>query len=82
MLNQQIIFLHSQHGQTISRETTATKNRIFVSFAMEDKKYRDFLVGQAKNERSPFEFVNMSCLSLGIRSGRATAARVSKVVTE
>ena len=40
----------------------ATKNRIFVSFAMEDKTYRDFLVGQAKNEKSPFEFVNMSVL--------------------
>jgi len=38
------------------------KNRIFVSFAMEDKTYRDFLVGQAKNEKSPFEFVNMSVL--------------------
>jgi hypothetical protein len=40
----------------------ATKHRIFVSFAMEDKTYRDFLVGQAKNEKSPFEFVNMSVL--------------------
>jgi len=29
---------------------------------MEDKTYRDFLVGQAKNEKSPFEFVNMSVL--------------------
>lgn len=34
--------------------------RIFISFAIEDKKYRDFLVGQARNERSPFEFVDMS----------------------
>jgi hypothetical protein len=38
----------------------ATKNRIFVSFAVEDKTYRDFLVGQAKNAKSPFEFVDMS----------------------
>jgi nucleoside 2-deoxyribosyltransferase len=38
----------------------ATKNRIFVSFAIEDKWARDYLVGQAKNERSPFEFVDMS----------------------
>jgi hypothetical protein len=38
----------------------ATKNRIFVSFAVEDKTYRDFLVGQARNEKSPFEFVDMS----------------------
>jgi hypothetical protein len=34
--------------------------RIFISFAMEDKTYRDFLIGQARNENSPFEFVDMS----------------------
>lgn len=34
--------------------------RVFISFAMEDKVYRDFLVGQARNEKSPFEFVDMS----------------------
>lgn len=38
----------------------AKNNRIFISFAAEDSKYRDFLVGQAKNEKSPFEFVDMS----------------------
>jgi len=38
----------------------ASKFRIFISFAIEDSKYRDFLVGQAKNEKSPFEFVDMS----------------------
>jgi len=38
----------------------AKNNRIFISFAVEDKTYRDFLVGQAKNGKSPFEFVNMS----------------------
>ncbi len=36
------------------------KKRIFISFAIEDEKYRDFLVAQAKNERSPFTFVDMS----------------------
>lgn len=36
------------------------KKRLFISFAMEDEKYRDFLVAQAKNERSPFTFVDMS----------------------
>lgn len=35
-------------------------NRIFISFAVEDKTYRDFLLGQARNEKSPFEFVDMS----------------------
>ncbi|MBB6023135.1 nucleoside 2-deoxyribosyltransferase [Paenibacillus sp. JGP012] len=34
--------------------------RVFTSFAIEDKTLRDFLVGQAKNENSPFEFVDMS----------------------
>ena len=34
--------------------------RIFISFAIEDQKYRDFLVAQSKNESSPFEFVDMS----------------------
>ncbi|MBK9126357.1 MAG: TIR domain-containing protein [Phycisphaerales bacterium] len=38
----------------------AKNNRIFISFAIEDSKYRDFLVGQAKNEKSPFTFVDMS----------------------
>jgi hypothetical protein len=38
----------------------AKNNRIFVSFGIEDKTYRDFLVGQAKNKKSPFEFVDMS----------------------
>lgn len=37
-----------------------SKKKIFVSFAIEDKKYRDFLVAQAKNERTPFTFVDMS----------------------
>jgi len=34
--------------------------RIFISFAVEDVKYRALLVGQARNENSPFEFVDMS----------------------
>lgn len=34
--------------------------RIFISFAIEDEHLRDFLKGQAKNENSPFEFVDMS----------------------
>ncbi len=38
----------------------ARTHRIFISFADEDAKYRDMLKGQARNERSPFEFVDMS----------------------
>lgn len=34
--------------------------RIFISFAVEDVKYRDFLVGQSKHDHCPFEFVDMS----------------------
>ena len=34
--------------------------RIFISFAVEDTKYRDFLVGQSRNNQSPFEFFDMS----------------------
>lgn len=34
--------------------------RIFISFAIEDSYLRDFLVQQAKDNRSPFEFIDMS----------------------
>jgi hypothetical protein len=34
--------------------------RVFIAFAVEDAQYRTFLVGQAKHDRSPFEFVDMS----------------------
>ena len=39
----------------------ATNNRIFISFAVpEDTQYRDFLKGQAKNDKSPFDFIDLS----------------------
>lgn len=34
--------------------------KIFISFAKNDEKYRDYLVEQAKKENSPFDFVDMS----------------------
>lgn len=34
--------------------------RVFIAFAIEDKTYRDFLVGQARLRESPFDFVDMS----------------------
>lgn len=40
--------------------TTSSKKRVFIAFAMEDKVIRDFLVGQRDASRSPFEFVDMS----------------------
>jgi nucleoside 2-deoxyribosyltransferase len=38
----------------------AKNMRVFVSFAVEDSNLRDFLIGQARNEKSPFSFVDMS----------------------
>lgn len=38
----------------------ASKYRMFISFAIEDKWAREYLVGQARNEKSPFKFVDMS----------------------
>lgn len=34
--------------------------RVFIAFAVEDRSSRDLLVGQAKLDKSPFEFVDMS----------------------
>lgn len=34
--------------------------RVFISFAIEDAYARDFLVQHAKDNRSPFEFIDMS----------------------
>ena len=36
------------------------RKRIFISFAIEDVKYRDHLVRQARREKSPFDFIDMS----------------------
>jgi hypothetical protein len=37
------------------------KKRVFISFAVPEDTYaRDFLVGQARNKESPFEFIDMS----------------------
>lgn len=38
----------------------AKQKKIFISFAMEDVKYRDFLVAQAINDKSPFSLTDMS----------------------
>lgn len=38
----------------------ARNNRVFISFAIEDRWAKEYLVGQAKNDMSPFEFTNMS----------------------
>jgi hypothetical protein len=41
----------------------AARFRIFTSFAIEDAALRTLLVGQARNARTPFEFVDMSVKS-------------------
>lgn len=38
----------------------ADKKVIFIAFAIEDQRQRDFLTGQSVNPRTPFEFVDMS----------------------
>ena len=38
----------------------AMNHRVFIAFAVEDQFFRDALVGQARNERTPFEFTDMS----------------------
>jgi hypothetical protein len=47
-------------GRRQASKTTALNNRVFVSFAIEDKWAREYLVGQARNERTPFSFTDMS----------------------
>lgn len=38
----------------------AEKKIVFVAFAMEDVRQRDFLKGQSLHPRAPFEFIDMS----------------------
>lgn len=38
----------------------AIRKRIFISFAIEDVRARDLLIGQARNGNTPFEFTDMS----------------------
>ena len=38
----------------------AEKKVVFVAFAIEDERQRDFLKGQSLNTQSPFEYIDMS----------------------
>lgn len=38
----------------------SNKKRVFISFAIEDRKYRDFLVAQSRNSSTRFEFTDYS----------------------
>lgn len=37
-----------------------SRKRVFISFAIEDRQYRNHLVDQAKKSHSPFELIDMS----------------------
>lgn len=37
-----------------------SKKTVFIAFAIEDERQRDFLKGQSLNTKSPFEYVDMS----------------------
>lgn len=39
---------------------TQQRKRVFIAFAKEDERQRDLLVGQASNEKVPFDFIDMS----------------------
>ena len=45
-----------------------TKNRIYISFAIEDLSLRDFLVEQVKNNDSPFVLIDMVAKKLWDRT--------------
>ena len=38
----------------------AEKKTVFVAFAIEDERQRDFLTGQSLSPRAPYEFIDMS----------------------
>lgn len=38
----------------------STKKLVFIAFAIEDERQRDFLKGQSLSPRAPYEFVDMS----------------------
>lgn len=47
-------------GRRGLEEIMADKKVVFVAFAIEDERQRDFLKGQSLSSRAPFEFVDMS----------------------
>ena len=55
--------------------------RIFISFAKEDIRHRDLLVGQAQHSVTPFEFRDMSLNEPFDENGRLNAAKRFGTVT-
>jgi len=50
----------SKPNSTPKPASLPARKRVFISFAIEDSEYRDHLVSQAKQKRSPFDFIDMS----------------------
>lgn len=46
--------------QRLGRLQRSQIPRVFISFAVEDQQYRDYLVQQAREDHSPFSFIDMS----------------------
>jgi hypothetical protein len=44
----------------IEAEKKDKRKKMFISFAIEDVVYRDYLIKQARKDRSPFDFIDMS----------------------
>lgn len=55
-----IAFIGLLLASLLKKPTRLRAKRIFISFAIEDEQYRDFIVQQAKDDRSPFTFTDMS----------------------
>jgi hypothetical protein len=41
--------------------SSATAKRVFISCSCADARYRDLLLGQARHQNTPFEFVDLTC---------------------
>jgi hypothetical protein len=50
----------SSFGVQRGGKTVARNNRVFISFAIEDKWAKEYLAGQARNAKTPFSFTDMS----------------------
>ena len=44
----------------LGNDENERSKRVFISFSMKDSEYRDHLVNQARSQKSPFEFMDMS----------------------
>lgn len=51
---------HSRVGQDRMEKIMSDKKIVFVAFAIEDERQRDFLKGQSLHPRAPYEFIDMS----------------------